>query len=88
LLMGRVRRLSRSSSHGGTAGERQHDEECGKRSLPVHQSLRSTRSGEPLRAANRFDYAAGLRRGHGIIRRVTESKPAFSFDDFVGAREN
>jgi hypothetical protein len=37
LLMGRVRRLPRSSRHGGTPGDRQDDEERGKPSLPVHQ---------------------------------------------------
>jgi hypothetical protein len=40
LLIGRVRRLSRSSRHGGAPGERQDDEERGKASRPVHQSPR------------------------------------------------
>ena len=35
LLIGRVRRLPRSSRHGGTPGERQDDEKRGKPSLPV-----------------------------------------------------
>ena len=38
LLIGRVRRLSRSSRRGGAPGERQDDEERGKASRPVHQS--------------------------------------------------
>jgi hypothetical protein len=37
LLIGRVRRLPRSSCHGGAPAERQDDEERGKRSPPVHQ---------------------------------------------------
>jgi hypothetical protein len=40
LLIGRVRRLSRSSRHGGAPGERQGDKERGKASRPVHQSPR------------------------------------------------
>jgi hypothetical protein len=40
LLIGRVRRLSRSSRHGGAPGERQDDEERAKASRSVHQSSR------------------------------------------------
>jgi hypothetical protein len=51
LLIGRVRRLSRSSRHGGAPGERQDDEERGKASWPVHQS---PPTGEPISINNKL----------------------------------
>jgi hypothetical protein len=64
LLIGRVRRLSRSSCHGGAPGERQDDEERGEPSWPVHQSPRSD---EPIKMRlpsheTRSDFANSLQR--------------------------
>jgi len=47
LLIGRVRRLSRLSHHGGAPGECQDDEERGKPTLPVHQFSQAPGPADP-----------------------------------------
>jgi hypothetical protein len=67
LLIGRVRRLSRSSCHGGAPGERQDDEERGEPSRSASASV------PPIRRTNQG--AVAVVRNTVRLRQLSASRP-------------